>query len=134
MTDALLEVTQPAHDSQKFVRIKAISGDPDNAYAIAVETATATLPTGASTSANQTLILNELKFHTNHLDDYTTTNVTYIGQEDKDGTWRLIKIDETGNFPVFTYASVSNNATLTTYTLAWTGRVTATYAIYSSAF
>lgn len=74
------------------------------------------------------------KYATNHLDDYTTTNVTYIGQEDKDGAWKIIKIDETGNFPVFTFASVSNNPTLTTYALAWAARTTATYNVYSTAF
>lgn len=74
------------------------------------------------------------KFYTNHIDDYTTSNVTYFGQENKDGTWRIIKIDETGNFPVFTYATVTNNPTLTSYTLAWNGRVTATYNIYATAF
>lgn len=74
------------------------------------------------------------KYATNHLDDYTTTSVTYVGQEDKDGTWKIIKIDETGNFPVFTYASISNNATKTTYSDAWTDRVTLTYNVYSTAF
>lgn len=74
------------------------------------------------------------KYATNHLDDYTTTSVTYVGQEDKDGVWKIIKIDETGNFPVFTFASITNNPTLTTYTLAWAGRVAATYGAYATAF
>jgi hypothetical protein len=73
-------------------------------------------------------------FSTNHLDDYTTTSVTYIGQEDASGVWKMIKIDETGTFPVFTYASIANNPTLTTYSTAWTARTTATYNIYSTAF
>lgn len=74
------------------------------------------------------------KFYTNHLDDYTTSNVTYIGQEDKTGTWRMIKIDETGNFPVFTYATLVNNVTLSDYATAWAARTTATYNIYETAF
>ena len=34
-------------------------------------------------------------YFTNDLDDYTTANVTYIGKEKKDGTWFIMKIDET---------------------------------------
>jgi hypothetical protein len=60
-------------------------------------------------------------------DDYTTTNVTYLGKMKTDGTYLIVKIDETGNFPTFRYANVSNNATLTTYALAWAARTTATY-------
>jgi hypothetical protein len=85
-------------------------------------------------SASGSAINTDSKWNTNHLDDYTTTSVTYIGQETTAGVWKMVKIDETGNFPVFTYASVSNNATLTTYALAWAGRVTAVYDVYSSAF
>lgn len=70
----------------------------------------------------------------NHLDNYSTSNVIYLGEEDKDGTYIITKIDLTGNFPVFTYATISNNPTLTTYTLAWDGRVTDTYNIFSTAF
>jgi len=44
------------------------------------------------------------------------------------------KIDDTGNFPVFTYANISNNATKTTYSTAWTDRVTLTYGLYSTVF
>lgn len=74
------------------------------------------------------------RYFTNHLDDYTTTSVTYVGLEDKDGIWYMLKIDETGNFPVYTYATVSNNPLLTTYALAWAARTTATYGVFSTAF
>jgi hypothetical protein len=80
------------------------------------------------------LINTDPRFKTNAIDDYTTTNVTYICKEDKDGVWYICKIDETGNFPVFTYASITNNPTLTTYTLAYAARTTATYNIYETAF
>lgn len=76
----------------------------------------------------------DTKWGTNHIDDYTTADTTYIGKEKADGTWWIIKIDETGNFPVFTHASVTNNPTLTTYSTAWAARTTATYNIYESAF
>ena len=73
-------------------------------------------------------------FQTNDIDDYTTSNVTYIGKEKSDGTWWIVKIDETGDYAVKGHATVTNNPTLTTYTLAWTDRVTATYSDYSVAF
>lgn len=71
------------------------------------------------------------KFYTNHIDDYTTTDITYFGKESSDGVWQIMKIDETSNFPVFTYASETNNPLLTNYTDAWSARVTATYNLYS---
>jgi len=43
------------------------------------------------------------------------------------------KLDETGNYPVNSYATVANNPTLTSYTLAFAARVTATYEDYSEA-
>jgi hypothetical protein len=85
-------------------------------------------------SAGGSAVNTDSKWNTNHLDDYSVTNITYIGQETTAGVWKMIKIDETGNFPVFTYASVSNNALLTTYTLAWAARTTATFDVYSTAF
>ena len=42
--------------------------------------------------------------------------------------------DETGNFPVVTHASIANNPTLTSYTLAYAARTTATYNIFETAF
>jgi hypothetical protein len=85
-------------------------------------------------SVSGSVSIADSKYSTNHLDDYTTTSVTYVGQEDSGGTWKIIKIDESGNFPVFTYASVTNNPTLTDYSTAWAGRVSATYNIFETAF
>lgn len=73
-------------------------------------------------------------YEVNHVDDYTTTSVTYVGKEDRDGVWWIMKIDESGNFPVITHATVTNNASLTSYSAAWTARVTATYGVFSTAF
>lgn len=101
----------------------------------AVEIKNSTDDTRATVNANGLAISSlSLNFGVNHLDDYTTTSVTYVGKEDKDGVWWIIKIDETGNFPVFTHATVTNNPTLTSYTLAWTSRVTATYNVFATAF
>ena len=43
------------------------------------------------------------------------------------------KIDTTVG-TVFTYATIINNPTLTSYSTAWTGRTTATYGTYAEAF
>lgn len=79
-------------------------------------------------------VVSDSKYVTNHLDDYTTTGVTYVGQEDASGVWKIIKIDESGNFPVFTFAGITNNAALTDYATAWAARTTATYGAYSGVF
>jgi len=70
---------------------------------------------------------NLSEYITQALDDYTTTSVTYICKMKADGAWLFTKIDETGNFPTFTFANVSNNATMTTYLLAYASRTTLTY-------
>lgn len=74
------------------------------------------------------------KFNTNAIDDTTTTSVTYICKESASGEWMITKINEAGSFPLFTYATITNNPTLTTYTLAYAARTTATYGDYGSAF
>lgn len=72
--------------------------------------------------------LNTLQqYQCQELDDYTTTNVSYVGLIKKDGTWLIKKLDETGNFLTVRYSNISNNATRTTYALAWANRVTLTY-------
>jgi hypothetical protein len=103
----------------------------------AVEIKNSTDDTRATVNSSNELKTNtrtDSLYQTNHLDDYTVPSVTYIGKEDASGVYQIKKIDETGTFPVVTYASITNNPTLTTYTTAWAGRVTATYNIYSTAF
>jgi hypothetical protein len=70
-------------------------------------------------------------FKTNYIDNYTTTNVVYICQENSEGTWLTMKIDQTGNFPVLTYATIKNNPTMTNFTDAYTNRTTLNYNLYS---
>jgi len=63
---------------------------------------------------------------TNDLDDYSETNITYVGQEKKDGTWLILKIDEnTGT--VIRGASQKNNSSYSSYSNAWTNRTSLTY-------
>jgi len=68
-------------------------------------------------------------YKTQAIDDNTTTDVTYICKMKADGTWLFMKIDETGDFAVFTFANVSNNSTMTTYALAYADRDTLTYEL-----
>lgn len=66
-------------------------------------------------------------YTTQAFDDFTTTGVSYVCKMDDNGIWLFTKIDETGDFALFTYANVSNNGTLTNYALAYAARTTATY-------
>jgi hypothetical protein len=63
----------------------------------------------------------------------TVAYVTYIGKEKSDGDWCIIKIDETTGMEL-TYATIANNALITTYAAAWAARATLTYNAYSVAF
>jgi hypothetical protein len=69
----------------------------------------------------------------NDLDDTTTSNVTYIGKEDPEGTWSIMKMDETTGLS-FTYASKLNNTSIATYSSAWVVRTSLTYNIFNIAF
>jgi hypothetical protein len=75
------------------------------------------------------------KYSTNAIDDYTTASTTYICKESSStANWWFVKIDETGNFPLFTHATVLNNPTMTTYALAYANRTSLTYQNYNLAF
>jgi len=54
----------------------------------------------------------------------------YYGQTTADGTWRILKVTDTS----VTYATVSNNGTVTSYTDAWTNKATLTYERFDEAF
>jgi len=67
------------------------------------------------------------------IDSYKTHDIeedgttTYVGKQDVNGTWLIMKIVEVGDDTDITYANISNNVTKTTYTTAWTDRTTLTY-------
>lgn len=75
-------------------------------------------------------------YKTNNIDDGSTTADTiYVGKAKDDGTYCVIKIDETtGALPVYTFATITNNGAVTTYASAWTNRATLTYGYYHEAF
>lgn len=72
----------------------------------------------------------------NNIDDESTSaGVTYLGKTKDDGTYAIVKIDETSPaLPVFTYATITNNVSTTTYSTAWTNRASLTYNRYEIAF
>lgn len=72
------------------------------------------------------------RFNTSDIDEASATLV-YICKIDADGGWMIQKID-TSSGTAFTYATVLNNTSVTSYADAWTARATLTYGTYSQAF
>jgi hypothetical protein len=66
-------------------------------------------------------------YATNDIEEDTTS---YFGQTTSDGTWKIIKLTDTS----VSYATVTNNGTVTSYTDAWTDRATLTYGRFDEAF
>jgi len=75
---------------------------------------------------------NTKQIGTNNLDEASAT-VTYVGKEDADGTWIVQKID-TSSGTAITYATVTNNPSVTSYNDAWAARTSLTYQNYKDAF
>lgn len=75
-------------------------------------------------------------YQVNHLDDGSTAaNVLYVGLAKDDGTYCIKKLDETSStLPVVTYATITNNVSVTTYDTAWSGRASLTYNKFETAF
>lgn len=72
------------------------------------------------------------KFSVNNIDEASST-VTYFGKESDEGFWVILKKD-TSSGKAFTYATINNNASVTSYSSAWSARASLTYGVYSSAF
>lgn len=64
-------------------------------------------------------------FVTNDLDESGST--TYIGRSNG-VNWEVQRIVETGPDLSVRYATIANNSSYTSYTTAWTNRLTLTYA------
>jgi hypothetical protein len=65
-------------------------------------------------------------YDTNDIDD-AGSGITYIGKENVDGTYLIVKIDESVNPTSFRYGYVGHNPLLVTYATAWASRATLTY-------
>ena len=73
------------------------------------------------------------RFGTNHIDEASAT-VTYYGKEDKNGEWLIQKESVSGTVTTYTFATITNNPSVSDYSSAWTARTTLTYGTYSQAF
>lgn len=76
-------------------------------------------------------VLRNEKFKTNDIEEASST-LTYMGQQDGDGDWLVVKIDESSDTN-FSYASIKNNSTIKSYASAWTGRDGLNYDNYEIA-
>ena len=75
----------------------------------------------------------DARYHLNDL--YEDSDVMYLGQEASEDDWIIVEMDKSDpNVINFRYATVNNNATITTYSDAWSGRATLTYERYVEAF
>jgi hypothetical protein len=79
--------------------------------------------TGSITASSSTLA----DFSVNDIEDDATS---YFGKTKPDGTWLVQKVTDTS----VSYATVTNNGSVTTYTDAWTNRLTLTYGRFDEAF
>ena len=76
---------------------------------------------------------------TSSLEKYITANIDeisktlfYFGKQTSTGIWLLQKLETSSNVTTISYANIGNNATQTTYTLAWTNRLTLTYQLFEN--
>jgi hypothetical protein len=73
------------------------------------------------------------RFGTNAIDE-ADASTTYIGKEDVDGVWLIQKISVSGTVTTYTFATITNNSGVTSYSSAWTDRASLTYGTYAEAF
>lgn len=102
-----------------------------------VSAASLPLPSGAATESTLAAIQLAARFQgifPNHVDAPDSTT-TYVGKEDKDGAWLVQKISVSGTVTTLTYATVTNNGAVLTYSAAWAARATTlTYGTFAQAF
>ena len=77
-------------------------------------------------------IVGGVTYVLNDFEEATATQL-YIGKESKEGAYLIISADLTSGVAL-RYATISNNALVTTYAAAWTARATLTYETYAEAF
>lgn len=88
-------------------------------------------PVELDTVSGSTVRVPATRYAVNDVENASAT-VTYVGSESVSGTYLIRKIDKTSGTQV-RYATQLNNASVTTYTQAWTNRATLTYDLYSTA-
>jgi hypothetical protein len=75
--------------------------------------------------------VNAIKYILNDVDDYSQPNTKYLGKENSEGDWQIVKIVE-GSGMSFYYASKKNNPNITNYNDAFSNRLTLNYTKFSS--
>jgi hypothetical protein len=75
---------------------------------------------GSGGSATESYLLN----------DFADGDPLYIGKAKSDGTWLVQKYSATTG--AMRYANISNNAGVTTYAAAWSGKASLTYGLFQS--
>ena len=119
------------NDTTKDTVVKIANQSFDETYQVSVVEPVVFNPT-TGTLDRMTQPSGDSRFATSDIDEASAT-VTYIGKMDADGGWMIQKID-TSSGTAFTYATVLNNTSVTSYADAWTARATLTYGTYSQAF
>lgn len=115
--------------NQFRARISAASGCSLTATAIVYEGEIVDL-TGADDLSN--IEANTEPWGIN--DVATSGAVTYVGKEQKDGTWYVMSIDTTSDTAI-QHATITNNSGVATYTAAWAAKAsTLVYGDYGAAF
>jgi len=64
------------------------------------------------------------------VNDISDGATSYFGKTTPDGQWQIVKVTDTS----VSYATVSNNGAVTSYTDAWTNKATLTYGRFDEAF
>ena len=64
--------------------------------------------------------------------DEASSTTTFVGKQDKDGNWLIMRIDTSSGTSI-RYASSKNNPSYVDYTSAWSNRLGLTYGYVSDA-
>lgn len=78
------------------------------------------------------VVVSSERFVNNDVDD-VSESLTYIGQENSDGDWQIMRVTESSTVTSFRYATIKNNSTKKTYTGAWNARASLSYGKVSEA-
>jgi hypothetical protein len=129
---ANINIDQIIVDGDLQVELDATDGDSVGTYFYVNGVLGSPIP--ANATADGTLkVVDETsdpfaKYGTHGMDDTTTVDTLYVGQETVGGTWLLKKVEDTG----VSYANISNNGAQGTLSAAWTNRVSLTYGDLST--
>lgn len=84
---------------------------------------------------NQVQVTTVDTWSLNDVDTVNNGQFTYLGEETVDGSWRITRVEKTGQFNIMKYATTKNNeaAAAYDYPTAWTNHLTLGYGRVSEA-